>query len=498
MNITNTYSKTVSLTLSKQVKGASALVSADAGKEFKFDLTLTDRDGNPLTGTYPVTISDGGSVVNLSVTTKNGVQSITVKMTDGTTSLYLKDGDWIRIDGLPAGYSYSITESQIGSSTIRNYQTTVLVDDVVAATDTSRTVSKNSVTADTTIQYINRRTSLTLTKLVTGDYASTSQEFTFTLTLCDSSGTPLANQSYNTVASAIDGVSTPNYAYVRFDENGQASITLIHGQSLMLTDLPDGYQYTIKEEGLDAEESQYNDQALFYEAQTRTVVDGTAGEYVDGDSVSGTTSGTDADVQVEYLNTRITQNFNIGLSKTVTGQFGDLKKAFTFEISLKDRDGNPVSESFDVETSSIDGVEQPTITGNKLTFTEGKAEVLLKHGQGIKILAVPEGYTYEINEVLPTDSLYMTTYYVQYEKNVSSKSSSKRRVGPQNFRDTDTGEREVVRNETVEYTNTMPNVVPTGIHTNVAQHAMFFGLLILLVGIACTFRARRRSCRRQY
>jgi fibronectin-binding protein 1 len=359
--------------------------------------------------------------------------------------------------------------------------------------DTTRTVSKDSVNDNTTIQYINHRNSLTLSKTVEGDNANTNQTFTFKLTLKDSSGVALANKSYSIVSSAIDGVTAPTDKYTSLDSNGEAYLYLKHGQSVTIYDLPAGYQYTIEETGLDADESSYYDQLLFYEAKTLTVVDGTAGEYVSGSSVSGTTSATDADVQVQYVNTRSSLTFNIGLSKTVTGQFGDLNKAFTFNISLKDEKGDAVSGSFDVTTSSIEDVELPVIENNKLTFTEGQASVSLKHGQSIKILAIPEGYTYKIQEVMTSSdaAAYITSYKVNYENNVST---NKRRSGSLNLTtySTDTGERNVERNETIVFTNDMQTIVPTGISTNVAQHAMFLMLMALLAGFVLTFRATRR------
>jgi fibronectin-binding protein 1 len=170
-----------------------------------------------------------------------------------------------------------------------------------------------------------------------------------------------------------------------------------------------------------------------------------------------------------------------------------LNKAFTFEISLKDEKGDAVSGSFDVTTSSIEDVELPVIENSKLTFTDGNASVSLKHGQSIKILAIPEGYTYEIQEVLSSSDAkaYITSYKANYENNVST---NKRRSGPQNLTtySTDTGERNVERNETIVFTNDMQTIVPTGISTNVAQHAMFLMLMALLAGFVLNFRATRR------
>jgi hypothetical protein len=203
-------------------------------------------------------------------------------------------------------------------------------------------------------------------------------------------------------------------------------------------------------------------------------------------SYTAASGETNPEKSMNITNTYQKQSYDINLSKTVSGSYGDLKKAFAFEIYLKDETGNAVSDSFAVETKATDGADALSIPGSKLTFTDGKAEVALTHGQSITIKSVPEGYKYEIKEVLESDSVYTTSIHITS----GSDSDTKNRT-------TDTGELTLSANATAAFTNTMPDVVPTGIHTNAAQHAMFLIMLILLVGIACIFRAKRRSCRRQ-
>jgi hypothetical protein len=89
---------------------------------------------------------------------------------------------------------------------------------------------------------------------------------------------------------------------------------------------------------------------------------------------------------------------------------------------------------------------------------------------------------YEIREVLEEGSVYET------DINVTSGTADPLTIS----KNTDTGKQQLTENVTVEYTNTMPDIVPTGINTNVAQHAMFLILMVLLAGLTVIFRATSR------
>jgi hypothetical protein len=138
-------------------------------------------------------------------------------------------------------------------------------------------------------------------------------------------------------------------------------------------------------------------------------------------------------------------------------------------------------------TASDEVAAQSGITDGKLAFTNGIASVSLKHGQSIVINGLQEGCQYQIQEELGSDSGYTTGIVVQ-----PGDSS----IAPITISGTgtvtDTGLRTVAQNETVQYTNTMHDITPTGISTNVAQHAMFLMLMALLAGFVLTFRATRR------
>jgi TQXA domain-containing protein len=483
MNITNTYLKTVSLTLTKSVNEADELKTAEAkaNRKFEFSIELKDKDGNPLTGTYPVTIADGVPTENLVAQTADGVQSYSLNLTDGTTKLYLRAEDSITINGLPEGYSYTITESGESSGSIDAYLTMIMVDYGILNKSTTRTISGSNVTKDTTnVKYLNQRYSLTLSKKVNGDYADADldQAFAFKITLKDSNGNLITNQSYPVLPTTVSGVTNveaPDIASVNFDANGEATISLKHGQSVILYNLPSGYKYTIQETGLDAQKYQTG-----YDVKNGKLYD----NYTNTSSVSG--EQVYYSEEVNCINKRIRQLYDIGLSKTVEGQFGDLNKVFTFKISLTAWDGTPVTGQLSV-TASDEVAAQSGITDGKLAFTNGIASVSLKHGQSIVINGLQEGCQYQIQEELGSDSGYTTGIVVQPgDSSIAPITIS----GTETV--TDTGLRTVAQNETVQYTNTMHDITPTGISTNVAQHAMFLMLMALLAGFVLNFRATRR------
>jgi hypothetical protein len=175
------------------------------------------------------------------------------------------------------------------------------------------------------------------------------------------------------------------------------------------------------------------------------------------------------------------KEFTLTLKKLVAGKYADVNKAFAFTITLKDDKGSLVSGSFDVETSS--GVTSDSISNGKITFTNGTANVALAHEQEITIKSLPEGYTYEVQEVLDGNSLYTKSISVN-GTDVSVQSEG------------NTGERTINENETVTYTNTSKDVAPTGMNTNLTPHAIFLTLMVLLAGFTCVFGLMRRKYRR--
>ena len=89
------------------------------------------------------------------------------------------------------------------------------------------------------------RGSLTVTKQVTGNRASSGQEFDFTVTFSLPAGFLTANDPPRISWLKSDGTT----GHVTFGDDGAASVTfrLRHGQTVTFTDLPGGTAYTVTE-----------------------------------------------------------------------------------------------------------------------------------------------------------------------------------------------------------------------------------------------------------
>ncbi len=138
---------------------------------------------------------------------------------------------------------------------------------------------------------------------------------------------------------------------------GKASFALRHGQSVQATGLPAGIRYFVEEAKAD--------QKGFL-----TETSGTEGTIGDG-----------TESLASFTNIR--KPTTLKVTKLVAGSREQLSNVFLFSIRLSD--------------SSISG------SFGDVTFTHGYGEFLLGHSESIYIHDLPEGISYTIREVLPSD-----------------------------------------------------------------------------------------------
>ena len=182
-NTRNTYGD---LTVSKTVSGNAA----SSTKEFSFTVALTDTSIN---GTYG------------DMTFENGVAAFT-----------LKGGESKKAEGLPNGVGYTVSENDYSSD---GYVTTKTGDIGTIVGDETQTAAFTNTR--------NAEGSLTVSKTVEGNDADTTKEFSFTVTLSD---------------TTISGT----YGDMTF-ENGVATFTLKGGESKVIEGLPNGIGYAVEE-----------------------------------------------------------------------------------------------------------------------------------------------------------------------------------------------------------------------------------------------------------
>lgn len=193
-----TIPETGSLTVSKTVTGDAA----DKNKDFNFTVTLKDTSINGTLG---------------DMTFSNGEATFT-----------LKDGQSKTASGLPAGTAYTVAEAEANQD---GYTT--------AATGANGTITKNGTA---TAKFTNTKGNvvppqspepsektggLTVSKTVTGSQGDTHRDFTFKVTLDD---------------TTLEG----EYGEMAFHA-GVAVFTLKHGESMTARELPVGIRYTVEE-----------------------------------------------------------------------------------------------------------------------------------------------------------------------------------------------------------------------------------------------------------
>lgn len=118
-----------SLAITKKIDGDAAADEAEAGRTFSFAVSVADRKGAPLSGTFDAVDGTGAKT---SIFFENGTASFSLAASPEA------NGSTLTIDGLPAGASYSVSEQD---ETASGYATT--------STGTQGTIVGNSTSVTT-------------------------------------------------------------------------------------------------------------------------------------------------------------------------------------------------------------------------------------------------------------------------------------------------------------------------------------------------------------
>jgi TQXA domain-containing protein len=423
--------KSYSLTLEKNIEGSSTQMA----QSFRFNLTLTDANGDPVTGTYGVTIKQDGTVTSTS----------TVTLTDGTTAATLKNGQSLTINGLPEGYHYVIQETEISTTaSLAGYVTEATASSGTSQYDAdSRTMTgqaqvqvEDDDPLDTTVAFTNTGlSSLSLSKTVVGDSDQT--DFYFDVTLTDENGLPITGTykvTTKTVSSSNGTDTTSSSSSTRTITDGKLSLTLQHQQTFTIEGLPMGYSYTITETAPTS-------------SDCRTLATGSQ-TYDESARTASGSNVTDYETAVKYTNQYpVADGHSLTITKKMTVPDGTdpqvaaaaMDEYFTFKIYLFRYQSTSwyaltsagvANNSFSVYSTAEDGVEVPSYTSLAFVQIQGDglansgsdwydyAEVKLKAGQSITIQGLPNptnngsnGFCYKVVEV-PSDgySTEVTTW----------------------------------------------------------------------------------------
>ena len=116
------------------------------------------------------------------------------------------------------------------------------------------TVEVESLEDDITIYYVYRlrqKTSLQISKLVTGDYANRNKEFTFKVVIKDSDGSWLTpGITFEYIGETLPDITTqaPDNGTVTIGNEGEFEISLKHGQSIVIDSITEDYTIQIIED----------------------------------------------------------------------------------------------------------------------------------------------------------------------------------------------------------------------------------------------------------
>lgn len=177
-----------------------------------------------------------------------------------------------------------------------------------------------------------------------------------------------------------------------------------------------------------------------------------------------------ADVDIAYYGVWELIDYKLAISNTVAGEYGNKKQDFHFTITLKDKDGKPLSGTYPYSGAAIAGVEKPG-DGTVTLDVDGTAEITLKHGQSIILDGLHIGEQYTVMETEADQNGYITTS-----------------TGDTNLSITD--------HTAADFTNTRTIAPPTGVGP-IKPHLPALILSILLLLLTCTgflwARRKRRA-----
>lgn len=273
------------------------------------------------------------------------------------------DNGWeAEVDGLEefkedgkTEYKYSVNEENVSG-----YES-----DVVESEETDAAGDGGKVKVFTITNTKTETGSLKVSKMVEGNGADRNKAFKFKVEL-KNGGNPVSG------VYPLDGTAGSKTGTIVFDENGMASFELSDGESIVITGLPVGADYTVTENA-------YKD----YKPSDN-------GTY-SGQVEAGKTG------EISVVNT-YDEKYDISVSKTVKGNHGDKSKNFEFVLKLTGSDGLVVPGSVDAEKN-----------GNFETMkvVDGEVKFTLSHGEKIIFKKLPAGVRYEVAETV-TDGYKMT------------------------------------------------------------------------------------------
>ena len=347
------------LTISKEVQG----LAGDKNKEFTFNIILTPMEYLNLNTSYEYEGTKAGDLVFNKQ--NNGTYIGTIK---------LSHDDTVTLKNIPEGTKYEVQEVE---ANLDGYITNI-------EGNTIGTINNN----DIEIKYINKKISLfnlSISKVVEGTYGDKDKEWKFLITLLPDDPTLFAG-TYNVYGSStVDGVKAPEDTSLTFEKktNGtyEASITLKHGQTILISDLPEKLNYHVEE--VEADQDGYS-----------TTITGENNGVLEKDS----------NINIIFKNKK-SSKYNLTINKQVKGNLGEKNRDWKFKIVLTPDKDIKLKDLYMTVGKTTEGISL-----EKMEDGTSVGYVTLKHNESITILDLPENTTYEVIEIDANKDGYISNY----------------------------------------------------------------------------------------
>ncbi len=395
-----TVSATATMTWFEEVRQYSPTATASDGKNFQHmigalihqkavtaSLSAQPAAEGDLTVSKTVA-GETGSTASFAFTVTLGDTSITGTYGDmtfdaGVASFSLQDGKSATASNLPPGTTYTVTETLTDDQ--GKLYSPVVADANGVITQGGTVTGAIEANGTALAAYTNMRGyGLAIGKLVSGDAASTTEAFPLQITLTNADGTPVnGDVSYvGGVADGVTGVTAPADGTLTFTD-GRATISLSHGQVIVLEGIAAGTTYAVTEVGAASSTDATGAQQVTY-----TDADGRTFDVTTIDTGGGTLAGNETVTVTNALETG-----SLSILKHVEGEVGSTTK-FTFTITLGGA-GAGLTHTFSATTTSASDAAG---TATDVAFTNGTASVALTAGQTLTVTGLPAGATYKVTE----------------------------------------------------------------------------------------------------
>ena len=363
------------LTVEKTVVVKGEDMGAYKDKEFQFKVVLTraQTDGVELAGTYR---------------TEGALNSLTFRTEQGETfaTFTLKHGQSLKILDIPAGTKYTVTEQNYRGYKDGGFTTT-------ATGDVGMLIQRDETQPDEkTASFVNTRSvgNLYIAKQVQGELGETDRAFTFKVTMW--SVTPMTNGVTKQERLADETFQCEGALdTLTLDDNGEALITLKHGESLLIKGIQTGTVYTVEEIVRTTGNVTATSEKEGY--RTSTVLEGSTLRVNEENNGAIGDINTDSTDKVTVVNRR--EGGSLTITKALYGNNTEANKAFEMTLELKGK-----------EPIDLEGLTFPiSITGRTaqakegtVTVTDGKVTFALMGGETAVISRLPWGTTAMLTE----------------------------------------------------------------------------------------------------